>query len=392
MRSICSHCGDSKSLPQDKCSKCKFKPAEGYDIATAFYLSELVSDSTFLKVAALHIRDGQIVEIPESKFQHVIDVIKSGKAQRLEEIRDAKLSQKGCLVMLGIASLIIAVLYLFFAPGPHYKWASFKDTSASYESFLERFPRSSSSGDAIERLRILSQDDVWSKANQSGSIKLLREYRDNYPDGNYLVEANTQIRMLADNYWKEIEASRSEKEIKGFIRNYPETTKLSRAEKRLQELYNDWGWVRSEDNLLSYRRFLEANPSHPQKNWIDKRIIDLEVKEIASGDYGSMPPAQALNLGGVSAKIEVENQTGYTLTVRYSGPDSQKLIIPVGATKSISLPPGDYQVAASVDASRVRNYYGTDTIRGGTYSSSFYIQTEYGGLSFPSSTPRRRKR
>ena len=143
--------------------------------------------------------------------------------------------------MLGVALVVIATLYLLFAPGPHYKWASFKDTSESYESFLERFPRSGSSDEARERLRILSQDDVWSKANQAGTIKLLRKYRDDYPDGKYLVEANSQIRILADNYWKEIEASRSEREIKSFIRNYPETTKSTSAEQRLHALYNDCG-------------------------------------------------------------------------------------------------------------------------------------------------------
>ena len=178
MISICSHCGEVKSLPQDKCSQCKFKPTQGYDLASAFYLSELVSDQDFLKNAALHIRSGGKVNIPESKVPHIISVIKGGEAERLEQSRDAKQSQKGCLVMLGGALVVIATLYLLFAPGAHYKCASFKDTSESYESFLERFPRSGSSDEARERLRILSQDDVWSKANQAGTIKLLREYRD----------------------------------------------------------------------------------------------------------------------------------------------------------------------------------------------------------------------
>ena len=76
-----------------------------------------------------------------------------------------------------------------------------------------------------------------------------------------------------------------------------------------------------------------------------------------------------------SAEVNVENGTSYELTVRYSGPDSQKLVIPTGATRSLALRVGSYTVAASVSADNVRNYVGTDTMQGGRYESRFYIET-----------------
>jgi hypothetical protein len=109
---------------------------------------------------------------------------------------------------------------------------------------------------------------------------------------------------------------------------------------------------------------------------------------------GPLPKAQALSYGGTSTDVDVENKTGYELTVRYSGPSSKKLVIPVGATRSVALVPGAYQVAASVNAANVTNYFGSDTMQGGRYSSSFFIQSSYGGSSFsvPSFTPERRRR
>ena len=143
-----------------------------------------------------------------------------------------------------------------------------------------------------------------------------------------------------------------------------------------------------------YRRFATRYPTHSQIAAIEKRIIDLEVKEIAAGEYGEMPRAQALSYGGTTTDVEVENKTGYELTVRYSGPDSKKLVIPVGATRTIALVPGAYQVAASVNAANVTNYYGSDSMQGGRYSSSFFIQTSFGGSSFstPSFSPSRRRK
>ena len=73
----------------------------------------------------------------------------------------------------------------------------------------------------------------------------------------------------------------------------------------------------------------------------------------------------------------MNNKTGYELSVRYSGPESKKLVIPTGSIKSIILPPGEYQVAATVTARNVRNYFGRDKIQGGSYSSEFYIKSEY---------------
>jgi hypothetical protein len=159
------------------------------------------------------------------------------------------------------------------------------------------------------------------------------------------------------------------------------------AETRVQELFDDWDWVREQDSLEHYQRFVARFPAHPQRKWIDKRIIDLEVKEIAAGKYGEMPRSQPLSFGGTTAEVKVDNQTGYELTVRYSGPDSKKLVIPKGATGTVSLPPGDYQTAASVTAAHVRNYYGKDSMRGGQYSARFYIETGYGGFSIPRYAP-----
>jgi hypothetical protein len=82
--------------------------------------------------------------------------------------------------------------------------------------------------------------------------------------------------------------------------------------------------------------------------------------------------------GGTRVKIDIKNDTRYELTVRYSGEESKKVVIPKGETQNIDLPPGAYRVAASVSAAQVLNYYGNNTLEPGSYSERFYISSEFG--------------
>jgi len=282
------------------------------------------------------------------------------------------------------ATLIVGFIVVYFglvSPWPHYQLAAFRDRVSSYEGFVKRFPRGDYARVAKERIRILSEDDVWANADGSNVFSILRDYKNVYPDGKYVASATNQMNSIANEKWSIISESTSIDDFFDFKRTYNGAGKIKEANARIQELYNDWDWVREQDTLQAYNRFLERFPNHPKRKWIEKRIIDLEVQAIAAGEHGELPGAQPLASGGTVNTVEVKNNTGYELTVRYSGPNSKKLVIPEGQTQSVTLPKGNYKVAASVNASRVTNYYGTRSMQGGRYSSSFHITTSNGGAS-----------
>jgi hypothetical protein len=410
------------------CTGCHTVPQSDDDVALAFMLTDRFLDKDKLTAAAKMIRSGQRIELPPAVRAAVLAALQGARAQR--PTQQQGIGARGW----GAIAAIAVVLFLIFHPWPHFQWSSFRDTASSYEAFAARFPSSDFTSLAKERLRVLKEDEIWSAADGSGQIETLRSYIRVYPDGKHFDEAKRQTTSIADQRWQDISKSESKTEIQRFTKDYPETTKIAAAEARvieiadkkwsaisksrslteirnfltafpettkatdadarIQLLFNDFDWVKEQDSLEHYRRFATRYPSHAQIAAIEKRIIDLEVKEIAAGEYGEMPKAQALSYGGTSTDVDVENKTGYELTVRYSGPSSKKLVIPVGATRSVALVPGAYQVAASVNAADVTNYFGSDTMQGGRYSSSFFIQSSYGGSSFsvPSFTPERRRR
>jgi hypothetical protein len=278
----------------------------------------------------------------------------------------------------GIAVITVFIIFLF-QPWPQYRWAAFQNTVPAYENFIVRHPATGYADSARERVRILKENSVWQAAQLSDDLNKLRDYLRVYPDGKYTAEAKARCVNLADQQWNPLIKSRSVGAIRQFLKNYPETTRTEEAEKRIQQLYNDFTWVQEQDTVEAYKRYLESNPQVTNLAAIEKKIIDLEVAAIVAGDHGVLPKAQPISSDSRSAyaEVRIENGTGYELTVRYSGSDSQKIVIPASATKSLSLQVGTYAIAASVSAANVRNYVGTDTMQGGDYESRFYIETSF---------------
>lgn len=257
--------------------------------------------------------------------------------------------------------------------------------------FLTDYPETTLTSDVEKRIREI-EDEGWNRLRTQGRIPDIRSYMAEHPDSPHLPAARKRITELADLLWTgSLAQSRDDVAIEKFIVDYPETTHRTAARTRLQFLYDDFDWICEKDRLELYRDFLKRFPNHRQKSRMEKRIIDLEVKEIAAGEYGELPPVQPTSRGGSRVKVAIENQTSHVLTVRYSGPESTKLVIPAGQTSKTTLTPGDYQVAASVDAAGVTNYYGKDTMQAGEYSSSFFINTttvpSYNSYSPPSASP-----
>jgi len=377
MNAICFKCGTAKRHPLDSCQRCQSLPRTENEVVLSIALSTSVTSPEDLVSLAHRIKNGQGVAVPAEIRQRILVALMSAGAQK-----SAPPPRKmGTASKWAIAVGIALVAFVWFHPWPSYQWASYKDTAEGYENFIERFPGAALIHPASERIRKLREDEIWAKASGSADVTLLRDYVSNYHDGKYITQARNKLREIADAKWPAISQSRSELEIRKFIKENRETSKRAEADALLEALYDDYEWVRGQDSLFYYKRLAERFPKHPKIDSINKRIIDLEVKKIASGKYGELPQAEAISLGGTEAHVEVKNNTGYELTVLYSGPDSKKLVLAIGDTKTVTLPPGNYQVAASVSAADVRNFYGKDSLRGGRYAGSFYIERKYGGSS-----------
>jgi hypothetical protein len=288
-----------------------------------------------------------------------------------------------------------------------------RDTVIAYEVFLKKHSGSEYAVMAQERAAELDYADVLVYPNAYN----LRDFVAKWPRSSQSVLARAEIQRLANEKWQTIAASNDSRALKQFINDYPEAKELPMADAKLKEiglfeawdkmknstdldalanfakanqghetaqlanqlihaLCNDYDWIVRQDKLQTYRAYLKLNPDSPNKAQVEKRIIDLEVAEILAGKHGKLPPSSPLQrTGGTETQMRIENQTSYSLTLRYSGRQSYRFDLRAGEVRDVILAADTYQVAATVNSANVTPYAGKDTLQGGHASTKFYIET-----------------
>lgn len=261
------------------------------------------------------------------------------------------------------------------------RWWAVQNSSLPEEvqRFIADFPDHDLATPAKGVLAELRRYQDFKDILKTGNSKLVGQYIRNNPNSKYLAEAKAELEKLAQKRWLALSASESESELRAFKRDFAETQWAQEAEKRIAALYGDLQWLTKMNSLAAYRRHLDLYPNSPYRSEVNDRMIRLEAAQIAADSSGVLPPATRLSLpssGYVMAEVGIANETGYELTVWYTGFVARKVVLPVGCSQTIQLSPGAYTVAASVTAPHVRNYSGTDTLEAASYSMSFTIRSE----------------
>ncbi|MCB0745956.1 MAG: hypothetical protein KDC90_00700 [Ignavibacteriae bacterium] len=193
--------------------------------------------------------------------------------------------------------------------------------------------------------------------------------------------SDPDIRQLADSRIADI-LSNSEDfaQLEDYLDSDGYKAHQDLANQRLKELTQENKERAYQDALAAndskkWKEFLEDYPNHPEKEKIEEKIILLEVNEIFAGEYGEIPLAQLVgDKNFKESNIEITNDTRYTLTLRYTGPEIRKIDISPGATVLLKFMSGEYRVTASVNAAGVRNFAGSESLYG-EYSSTYYISS-----------------
>ena len=256
------------------------------------------------------------------------------------------------------------------------------NTIEGYDNFEKSFPSSSHVPEAIEKIKQLREDIAWNDAIKTGTIPAFEGFLNAYPGGTHAGSAAEKLRELKSIY-AEYQIAASENSIlayQRFIEKYPGTPYTSEAGRQLRMLdLEEWDKANVTNTIESFEQYLSLLPKGEFSVQAEKRIVDLSVDEIFKGEHGSLPSMNKVSGGDFSDdnEIEIYNNTSYTLTLYYSGPDSRKLVFNPNQTLTLNLPRGDYRVAASVDAAGIGNYAGEEKLEGGYYSVEYYIVTRY---------------
>jgi len=213
----------------------------------------------------------------------------------------------------------------------------FVKAKEKFQALVDQHPDMPQTLEAKKILLILDDEISWIKASNSNKIEIVENYLQNYPKGKHTAKA-----------------------------------KAIKSELKTLNLKQEYDNASAQNTSSAWKKFLENYPNHPKASAIKKKIIRLEVDEIlGNSKTGEMPASQQYGNGHSSnSSVEIKNDTGCELTVRYSGPDVKKITISAGQSQTVYLSSGSYKVAASACGS---NYGGNEDLHG-KYGSSFYIR------------------
>lgn len=137
-----------------------------------------------------------------------------------------------------------------------------------------------------------------------------------------------------------------------------------------------WAKASALGTLSGYYKYINMYTNGSHSSVANKKIIDMEVDNVMAGEHGELPSMDQTAYGyGPTSSISVYNNTSYTLTLSYSGPDSKRISISPHNRRSITLKNGSYRCVASVDGGGVSNHAGTESLNGGSYEVEYYIST-----------------
>jgi outer membrane protein assembly factor BamD (BamD/ComL family) len=203
----------------------------------------------------------------------------------------------------------------------------------AFENFIETYPNSEFNFEARNTIQQLKDNNAWNAAIQKNSIGGYRLYLSEYNDGMRKADALVRINEISTilPVWVKAGKSNNPQTIRMFIATYPNSIYAEEAQLKLNELEESfWNKATSSNTVSSYQNYIKKFPDGNYASFAEKAIIDIEVNDIFNSDHGSLPP-MSKNTSSSEAeeinKIDLFNNTPYTLTVRYSGTVESKKVI-----------------------------------------------------------------
>jgi hypothetical protein len=266
----------------------------------------------------------------------------------------------------------------------HWQIAKKDNSIRSFEFFLEQYPKSRYTYEAKRNISNLKDKNAYYVAFDQNTIDSYKTYLRQYPYGKYSSDAKEKIKKIEEDLyilpiWKKTLKLNTYNGYKKFYYNYSHSSYASLAIDKMGDLdLKGWNNAKKWNSIKSYMNYISWYSDGDYIDEANKKIIDLEVDNIFKGDYGQLPSMNKTSYGyanHTANEIDIYNNTSYTLTVRYSGVESKKVVLKSKRRSTISLKNGNYRIAASVNASGVRNYAGNENLTGANYSIEYYITT-----------------
>ena len=295
------------------------------------------------------------------------------------------------------------------------------NTAEAYGDFISRFPLSEYIQQAKSSYASAQSESEWNRIKDFNNASIFENYVKSFPNSIYKDQATAKVQALNTNApssnlmalktsvspsensrvqknmsrlnepqkaekpenkdvgadkWFQANALNTIEAYQDFLKEFPKH-KFSPLAKKELALFDEQTWMRakSANTNEAYENYQKLFPTGRYFKEAKKKILDQEVQTILAGDYQALPamnkseslPGSKLN------EITIKNITGFTLTIIYSGPVSEKIEVKDGSMYVVKLPNGQYNITATLSSDLIGSFVGKENLTGGKYETKFFL-------------------
>lgn len=313
-----------------------------------------------------------LLHLPKGK--HKTDALKKSRST-IQKLGGFAKAHKGWIIFVGVVLFICLLIGLIWGPGKEkhvYNQFLANPSVENFEAYIKEYRH----GKYITEVTTQYLETI-----ESQGPLVLNDFINKYPFLGSELDIENIISQQCDSLYS-IALSSNTYESWGNYQKAVPTDYLRDSQDRIEAIANsEWNteskaWAKASalGTLSGYYKYINMYPNGSHASSANKKIIDMEVDNVMAEEHGELPSMNQTTYGyGTTSNISVYNNTSYTLTLSYSGPDSKRISISPHNRRSITLKNGSYRCVASVDESGVINHAGTESLNGGSYEVEYYI-------------------
>jgi len=193
-------------------------------------------------------------------------------------------------IRVTIGALVVAALAVAIIPTTrdeiHWHWASHKDDTVSYESYVKTWP----AGRLATEGKARYDERAWSDAQTASTVQGFERYVQLHADGKHVTEANDTIKSL---HWQDATAANTVQGFERYVQLHADGKHVAEANDTIESLH--WQEATAANTIRAYRQY---GTTHPE----GQHLREAETK--ATGLRTDDAPFDAAMKAGTEASLK----------------------------------------------------------------------------------------
>jgi len=233
----------------------------------------------------------------------------------------------GVLVVVALALAIIPIA----RDEIHWRWASHKDETASFESYVKTWPEGRHAAEAQARY----DEHSWADAESANTVQGFERYVQLHGEGKHVADAKDNIESL---HWQQATNANTIRSYQTYTSAHPQGKFAQQAETKATALRTDqapYDTALRTGTEASLRAFLADYPGHTNEAAAQQALRDItEGRDIVDLLHEKKIEIQAQGSGIERVSVRMRRLVRYSLTVRIpvgsffvsSNPSAQNMV------------------------------------------------------------------